>query len=49
MAQILKMNGDVIHVSTYRSLTAQELNNEEDLRRNFDKNIEDNIGPKAKV
>ena len=38
--KILKMNGEVVHQSTYRSFTAQELNYEEDLRSDFDKKIE---------
>ena len=47
--KILKMNGEVVHQSTYRSFTAQELNYEEDLRRDFDNKIEYNLGPKATV
>ena len=48
-AKILKMNGEVFHQSTYRSLTAQDMNDEEYLRRDFDKKIEDNLGPKVVV
>ena len=43
------MNGEVVHQYTYWSLTAQELNNGEDLRRSFDKKIEEKLGPKARV
>ena len=48
-AKILKMNGEVIHQSTYCLLTAQELKNEEYLPRNFDKNIEEKLGSKSTV
>ena len=48
-ANILKMIGQVIHQSTYWSLTAQELNNEEYFWRDFDNNIGEDLGPKAKV
>ena len=47
--KILKMNGEVVHQSTYWSLTTQDLNDEEDLRHEFDKKIEEKLGPKAKV
>ena len=47
--EILKMNGEVVHQSTYRSLTAQELKYEEDLWRNFYNYIEEKIGPKLTV
>ena len=48
-AKILKINGEVVQQSTYRSLTAKELNDEEDLRPDFDQKIEDKIRPKATV
>ena len=47
MTNILNMNGEVVHRSTYCSLTAKDLNDEEDLRRKFDKKVEENLGPKA--
>ena len=43
----MKVNGEVVHRSTYRSLTAQDLTDEEDLRRDFDKKIEEKLGTKA--
>ena len=43
------INGEVIHLSTYQSLNAQELNDEEDLWHGFDKKIEEKLGPKATV
>ena len=48
-AQIFNMNVEVVHQSTYRSPTAQELNDKEVSRRNFDKKIEDKLGPKVTV
>ena len=48
-AKILKANGEVVHRPTYQSLTAQDLKNEEDLQRNFDKKIEEKIGTKETV
>ena len=48
-AIILKMNEKVVHQSTYRSLTKQELNYEVNLQRNFDTKIEDNLGPNSTV
>ena len=47
--KILKMNGEVVRQSTYQSLTAQKMNNEEYLRRDFDKNIEEKLRTKAIV
>ena len=46
-AKILKSNGEVVYRSTYRSLTPQEMNDEEESRREFDKKIEEKLGPKA--
>ena len=43
------MNGEFVHWSTYCSLTAKELNDEEVLQRDFDKKIEDKLGTKATV
>ena len=43
------MNGEVVHRSTYQSLTAQDLNDEEDLWREFDKKIEEKLGTKATI
>ena len=43
------MNGEVVHQSTYWSLTTQDLNDEEDLRHNFDKKIEEKLGPKKTI
>ena len=43
------MNGEVVHQSIHWSLTAQELNDKEYLRREFDKKIEEKIGPRARV
>ena len=48
-AKILKINGEVVHRSTYWSLTAQELNDEEDLQRDFDKKIEEKLEQKGTV
>ena len=45
----MKINEEVVPKSTYRSITAQELNNEEDLQHEFDKKIEEKLGPKEKV
>ena len=45
----MKVNGEVVHRSTYRSLTAQDLTDEEDLRRDFDKKIEEKIETKETV
>jgi hypothetical protein len=45
-AKILKANGQVIHTSTYRSLTPDEIAQAEDIkeRENFDKSIELKLG-----
>ena len=43
------MNGEVVHQSTYRSITAHDLKDEEYLQRDFDKKIEENLGPKETV
>ena len=48
-AKILNINEEVVHRSTYWSLTTQELNDEEYLRHDFDKNTKDKLGPKAMV
>ena len=45
----MKINGEVFHQSTYRSLTEKELNDEEYLQREFDKHIEEKLGPNATV
>ena len=46
-AKILKSNGEVVFRSTYRSLNAKEENDEVEIRRAFDKEIEEKLGPRA--
>ena len=48
-SKILKMNGEVVQQSTYRSLAAHKMNYEEDLQREFDKKIEEKLRLKATV
>jgi len=46
-AKILKANGQVIHTSTYRSLTPDEMAQPDEIkeRDSFDKSIEEKLGP----
>ena len=46
IANILKSNGDMVHCSTYRSLLPEEVNDEKELRRQFNVMIEEKLGPK---
>ena len=50
-AKILKQNGEVVHRSTYRGLTPEEIVNpvEQATMESFNESIEVKLGPKASV
>ena len=50
-AKILKQNGEIVHHSTYRGLTPEELASptEQDAQTTFDESIERALGPETKV
>jgi hypothetical protein len=50
-AKILKQNGEVVHWSTYRGLTPEEIANpvEQAAMKHFDETIEVKLGPKASI
>eukprot|EP00804_Cyclotella_cryptica_P009101 CCRYP_003177-RA/>CCRYP_003177-RA protein AED:0.23 eAED:0.23 QI:0/0/0/1/1/1/2/0/629 len=50
-AKILKQNGEVVHRSTYRGLTPEEIANpiEQAAMKNFDETIQAKLGPKTSI